>query len=63
MISKYWLVVKSRDGRIIRSDSWGVMSESGQEEADCIALECMGRRLIDEARALRKLRALEEKAA
>lgn len=59
MTSKYWLVMKSEDGRVIRRDTWGVINESGQEEADCLAMECFGQRLLDEARALRKLRAVK----
>lgn len=56
MVSKYWLLMKSKDGRVIRHDSWGVINESGQEDADCEAMECMGKRLMDEARALRRMR-------
>ncbi len=56
MVSKYWLVMKSEDGRLIRSDSWGIMTDSEQEFADIEAMECLGARLIDEARALRRLR-------
>jgi len=54
MTSKYWLLMKSEDGRIIRHDTWGIINESGQEEADAGAMECFGKRLIDEARAIRR---------
>lgn len=56
MVSKYWLLMKSEDGRVIRHDSWGIINESGQEEADCEAMAYFGERLIAEAKALRKLR-------
>ena len=49
MISKYWLVVKSEDGRLIRTDTWGVINDTGQKAADAEALRSLGKRLIREA--------------
>jgi hypothetical protein len=59
MISKYWLLMKSEDGRVIRHDTRGVINESSQEEADCEAMEAFGKRLMDEARSIRRLRAMK----
>jgi hypothetical protein len=61
MVSKYWLLMKSEDGRLIRHDTWGVINGSGQEEADCEAMVMLGERLLREAAAIRRYRA--EKAA
>lgn len=57
MTTEYWLIMKSSDGRTIRADTWGVINESGQQAADCEAMEALGERLISAARALRRAKA------
>lgn len=56
MESKYWLVMKSDDGRLIHNDHYIIYGDIGQEIADYEALEILGRRMIREAQGLRNMR-------
>ena len=59
MRTEYMLLVKTEDGRAIRADSYAVFFESDQGSADCEAMTALGERLIRDARAIRRLRAMK----